>query len=183
MSSMVCQNCGENPATFHLTEINEGEPVVLDFCEECATAQGLTNEVTVPSMLAQVVTQAVRGHVSEKLECPHCGITFKDFRRKGRLGCPMDYEVFAEPLEPMLRKMHDNRTRHRGRLPSGSLDAQNEVAERLLHLRRELNDAISSERYEEAARIRDEIQSVENAGLRGRGMEIPGPDAGDPTEI
>lgn len=165
MSAMVCQHCGENPATFHLTKLEGSELISHDYCEACATLLGHANEVAFPSMLANVVTSAARGAAHEGLTCPHCGITFHEFRRKGRLGCPMDYEVFAEPLDAMLRKMHDNRTRHRGRLPRGRIDERNVVNERLLHLRRELQEAVESEAYEEAARLRDEIQTIESRGI------------------
>ena len=162
---MVCESCGENPATIHLTKIQgNDERVELNFCEECASAQGISSEAELPSMLASIVASTVRGEESD-LACPHCGLTFKEFRRKGRLGCPMDYEVFAQPLEAMLRKMHDNRTRHRGRLPRGRTEIQSTVNERLLHLRRKLRTAIATEAYEDAASIRDEINQIET-GVR-----------------
>jgi protein-arginine kinase activator protein McsA len=31
-----------------------------------------------------------------------CGVTFLEFRKQGRLGCPHDYVCFAEELEPLL---------------------------------------------------------------------------------
>ncbi len=162
---MVCQHCGENPATFHLTKFENEQLVSHDYCEQCATALGHTNEAALPSMLASVVAQAARSHQHEGLACPHCGMTFQEFRHKGRLGCPMDYEVFAEPLDVMLRNMHDNRTRHRGRQPSGHIDQRSAVGERLLQLRRELQQAIADEQYEEAARVRDEIRRIEHEGI------------------
>ena len=162
---MVCQHCGENPATFHLTKLENSELVSQDFCEQCATALGHTNEVALPSMLANVVAQAARGRAHTGLTCPHCGLTFDEFRRKGRFGCPMDYEVFAEPIDAMLRNMHDNRTRHRGRQPRGRIDQRIAVGERLLHLRRELGEAVESEQYEDAARLRDEINRIEQRGI------------------
>ena len=176
---MVCQHCGENPATFHLTEIKEGSHVVLDYCEACAAAQGLTQEVAMPSMLAGAVAAAARAEVHTHLSCPHCGITFSEFRKKGRLGCPKDYEVFAEPLEAMMRKMHDNRTRHRGRLPRGPLEVRGIVGDRLLQLRRELQESIQGERYEEAARLRDEIRRIEEQGIDFGGVA----DAGDLLDL
>jgi len=165
MSSMVCQNCGANPATIHLTNIDDdNERIELNYCEECAAAQGISHEVSLPAKLASVVAAAASVTETD-LSCPHCGLSFSEFRRKGRLGCPMDYEAFRVPLEVMLRAEHDNSIRHRGRLPHGRLQVQSTVNERLLYLRRELNEAVQAEKYEDAARIRDEIRSIESGAL------------------
>lgn len=185
MSAMVCQSCGENPATIHLTEIKSAEErVELNFCEACATAKGIANEVALPSMLADMVSAAAGRQVGENLGCPHCGLSFKEFRRKGRLGCPMDYEAFAEPLTAMLRKMHGGSTHHTGRLPRGRAEAATTRSERLLQLRRDLQEAVSSEQYEEAARLRDEIQVIEGgaaAPAAGGQASDRGPSRADPA--
>ena len=110
--------------------------------------------------LDAVVDTLLHGRVAPALE-----EAFEEFRRKGRFGCPMDYEVFAEPIDAMLRNMHDNRTRHRGRQPRGRIDERSAVSERLLHLRRELREAVEGENYEEAARLRDEIRTIEQRGV------------------
>lgn len=161
MSGQVCQHCGENPATIHFTEIKEEDRIELHVCEECAAAQGITSETNMPTILAGVVAAAARSQEMESKECPHCGITFRDFRRRGRLGCPRDYEVFEELLEPLISKMHGGAERHVGRLPRGQQQVHNERPDRLLRLRRDLQEAIDQERYETAARLRDEILTLE----------------------
>jgi hypothetical protein len=84
--------------------------------------------------------------------CPECGISFEEFRAKGRLGCPKDYEVFAKDLGPLLEKIHGSR-QHVGRVPRGAgPDTSRE--DRLLRLRRDLARAVKDEQYEEAARLR-----------------------------
>jgi protein arginine kinase activator len=64
-------------------------------------------------------------------------------------------------VEPMLDGMHKG-TRHVGKVPQRALDRQS-LHERLNRLETDLNDAIKSERYEEAARYRDEIHQVKQA--------------------
>ena len=167
MSSMVCQNCRENPATIHYTSIDDDDQrVELNYCEECAAANGIPSDVSLPKKLASAVAAAATVSKSD-LSCPHCGMTFSEFRKKGRLGCPMDYEQFRVPLEVILRSEHDNQIRHRGRLPRGRVEAQSTVNERLLYLRRELNEAIEAEKYEDAARLRDEIHAIESGAAGG----------------
>ena len=191
MSGMVCQSCGENPATFHLTEVPEdmgpSAPArEVHYCEACASAAGLTQELSAGGLIANAVANiqgatGARTPEAEGLHCPHCGISFHEFKRKGRLGCPKDYEVFATVLEPMLQKMHAcTSPRHRGRTPRGPFEVRNVVGDRLLQLRRELQEAIGSERYEEAARVRDEIQRIEHEGVDIAGSEMGGID--DPSD-
>lgn len=174
---MVCQSCNQNPATIHVTNIDDDEErIELNYCEECAAAQGIASEVSMGVNFAAVVAAAARGTESD-LSCPHCGLKFSEFRRKGRLGCPMDYEVFRAPLEGVLRSEHDNHVRHRGRLPSGRLGSQGVVNERLLYLRKQLQDAVRKEDYEEAARFRDEIHEIERGSgepnVEGLGIDAP----------
>lgn len=195
MSSMVCQSCGENPATFHLTEVPEDmgpgtQAREVHYCEACAAAAGLSHEMTAGGLIANAVASVAaaasgaRTPETEGLHCPHCGMSFHEFKRKGRLGCPRDYEVFATPLEPMLQKMHACTTpRHRGRVPRGPFEVRNVVGDRLLQLRRELQDAIGSERYEEAARVRDEITRIEHEGVDlGESLDV-GDSAGSPDPV
>ena len=194
MSGMVCQSCGENPATFHLTEVSDdtsagSKTSEIHYCEACASAAGLTSEMSAGGLIANAVAQAAaatsgaRMPETEGLSCPHCGMTFHEFKRKGRLGCPRDYEVFATPLEPMLQKMHAcTNPRHRGRVPRGPFEVKNVVGDRLLQLRRELKDAIGGERYEEAARVRDEIRRIEHEGADITGMDLGG-DPSDPLGL
>lgn len=160
---MLCQVCEGKPATIHLTEIKDGEKTVLNLCEECANEKGLTHGNPIPSLLATLVGEKHKASASD-VKCPECGITFEEFRAKGRFGCPRDYEVFAKELAPLLEKIHGSQ-KHAGRLPKGTLpDAARE--ENLRRLRRELARAVKDELYEEAARIRDEIRVAEEA-LRG----------------
>lgn len=157
---MLCQFCGKNPATIHFTEIKDSVKRELHICEECANEKGLGSSGPLPPMLFELMQSGRRDAVDEDLQCPHCGITFGEFRTKGRFGCPYDYEVFAEPLGPLLEKIHGARA-HVGRLPRGRTTVDTGVADQLLKLRRELKDFVKTENYEAAARIRDEIKTLE----------------------
>jgi len=101
--------------------------------------------------------------------CPGCGMTPQDFKQKGRLGCPRCYEAFRQELVPLLQRVHEAVV-HRGRLPGGRAPAPPPPGpmampasdtERLADLRRRLEDAIRGERYEEAARLRDDLRRAE----------------------
>ena len=161
---MICQACEKKPATVHFTEIKNGEKTVLHLCEECAGQKGLTHGGPIPSLLAHLVEGIQHASKGPETRCPQCGISFEEFRSKGRLGCPQDYEVFEKELAPLIEKIHSAK-RHAGRLPQGAVpDTARE--DRLLRLRRELASAVKEEMDEAAARLRDEIRTTEEA-LRG----------------
>ena len=88
-------------------------------------------------------------------------MTQLDFKKQGRFGCPSCYETFGTMLIPMLGNMHKGVT-HLGKTPKRVL-ARRSVHERLSELENELTIAIKSERYEDAARYRDEIRQFQES--------------------
>jgi hypothetical protein len=44
-------------------------------------------------------------------------MTLRDFRQRGRLGCPKDYEIFGAQLRDLLERIH-GAARHVGRSPN-----------------------------------------------------------------
>lgn len=166
MTPMLCQRCGKLPATIHMTEISDdGDRTEWHICEECANAEGLAQGAPVTPValasLIQMESEVSRdADASTPAECPHCGITFEEFRTKGRFGCPHDYSVFADALNPLLDKIHGAH-QHTGRLPRGQQAVDGDASDRMLRLRRELQDAVRREDYENAAKLRDTIQSLE----------------------
>ena len=92
------------------------------------------------------------------VRCEQCGFTQNDFKKHGRFGCPQCYATFSTLVEPMLDNMHKGTT-HTGKIPQCAL-ARKSLYDRLTKLELDLTEAIKSERYEDAARARDEISQV-----------------------
>ncbi len=91
--------------------------------------------------------------------CPVCGITFLEFRKQGRLGCPHDYVCFQKELDPLLVNIHGE-TQHVGKVPKFcSVDAEQRT--QLIRLRREMKEAVADEAYERASELRDQIRGIE----------------------
>jgi len=88
-----------------------------------------------------------------------CGITFFDFRSKGRLGCSHDYVCFEKELEPLLVNIHGETT-HVGKRPQASPTDTDRLTD-LIRLRKELKTAVTGENYELAAHLRDTIRQKE----------------------
>ena len=104
---------------------------------------------------SQQLEQAAGG---VELKCPRCGYSHQDFKKSGRLGCPDCYKIFADGLEGLLKTMHKG-TRHAGKVPA-ALRQTREQADRLKLLQKKLTKAIADEKFEEAAKLRDEIKQM-----------------------
>ena len=159
---MLCQNCNERPATFHLVEIANGEKHEAHLCEACAQEKkmGLPASLSLNDILSSLMEAHAEKDVPElaHVTCPNCGTTYAEFKRAGRLGCARDYAVFEKGLLPFIERIH-SATAHGGKVPRGIARDAAHTAE-LMQLRRRLNAAIANERYEEAAKLRDKIRSL-----------------------
>lgn len=159
-NALKCDFCGK-PATVHLTQIVNNKVHKVDLCEECAQAKGVTD----PSgfSLADLLLKASLDPEpqAEVVRCEQCGFTQVNFKKEGRLGCPACYEAFKGVLDPMLSNMHKG-TAHVGKVPQRALQRKS-LYDRLTQLEGDLDQAIKSERYEDAARFRDEIHQVKQA--------------------
>jgi protein arginine kinase activator len=161
--SVNCQVCGSNPATVHLTDIVQGTKKETHLCQSCAENQQLLQhqELNLPAILQTLIGQHVGPQADElaRLACPTCGIRYMEFRARGRLGCPHDYAVFRNGLEPLLQRIHRS-ARHIGKSPRHGGARPGHLAE-VVELRRQLTAAVTAEAYEEAARLRDLLREKE----------------------
>jgi len=165
---MKCQHC-EKPATFHITELTQpGGPVKVHLCEEHARIYlAQETEDSAPNALASLLAKQLKLEQTaeqlatlDKKKCPVCGISFAEFRQAGRFGCAYDYVCFKEDLEPLLINIHGSLA-HKGKRPARSTGDPG-LQHRMLQLRRDMQEAISKERYERAGQIRDWLHRLEN---------------------
>ncbi len=168
---MDCQVCSKRPATVHITEVfelstQEGVPSKLEqkhVCDDCARVMQLPHMPVMKKTAVNIwklLQQSAQKSLKEGgLKCPDCGMTLAEFRSKGRLGCPNDYEVFRQHLDPLLQRIH-NATEHSGRVP-GLDDDEIERRRAISELREKLESAIREEAYEHAARLRDQLAALE----------------------
>ena len=113
-----CRRCSKN-ATLHITELREGEVHELHLCESCA--KDYINDPDESDSDAEEAFPFKLGEDQDldeldQIVCPNCGISFKEFRAQGRLGCPHDYVAFETELLPLLENIHGE-TQHMGKVP------------------------------------------------------------------
>jgi protein arginine kinase activator len=171
-----CRRCSK-PATLHITEIHDGQAMAIHLCEVCAReyledsdSQGTasTASTDLAAKLEELASDATEEMLA-LLKCPSCGIAFSEFRESGRFGCAQDYTEFMAELLPLIENIHEDTT-HRGKRPRAG-GAGTEEQSRLIQLRAEQNDAIDSENYELAARLRDKIAEMESALRPGQSSD------------
>jgi protein arginine kinase activator len=178
LNVLLCDECGKNKATVHLTEIVNDLITKLNLCESCAKTKGAEAEqhfgiADLLSALSDV--DAPQTHVPpgahSKNKCPHCGLTYDDFKRVGRLGCGECYKVFRTSLAPLLKRIHGS-NQHIGKSPNPqALDEfkTNHKRQQELELARtDLLKAVKNEEFEVAAGLRDKIKFLEKKIKEGK---------------
>jgi protein arginine kinase activator len=172
---MICQSCQKNLASVHGTEIveiaeEEGKEATprkevheQHLCEACAARVDLPllpgPKKTAADIWKLLQISAQQSKRRPSPSCPSCGMSLDEFRKKGRLGCAQDYEAFKNHIGDLLERVHGARA-HVGRVP-GRSEADSLRSQRLSSLQHQLADAIRTEAYETAARLRDEIKALD----------------------
>ena len=177
---MLCDRCNKKKATVFYRENAGGRIKALRLCGDCLEILEQTGEL-------EDVSAAVAGFISPFFvaedygfsfpfptfgnspprmggtaplkKCPSCGATTEDIHRAGRVGCARCYTAFAEELAGILDATH-GRAEHTGRVSAG-YRARAEKAARLVKLKKQLKEAVSTEQYEAAAGLRDQIRGLE----------------------
>ena len=182
---MLCDNCKKNEANVRYSENINGVKKELNLCEECSQKLGITHmDFSMPIDFSSFFGDFMEDfdtpefmpllNTIKELKCDNCGFTFEDIANTGKFGCSHCYEVFEEKIDPILKRIQGN-NRHVGRIgpitkkvnsvnvkPSKNEETKkdNKVDE-IEKLKNDLKVAIKEERYEDAAKLRDEIKKKE----------------------
>lgn len=188
---MLCDNCGKREANVRYSENINGRKKDLNLCEECSKKLGITNmdfsmPINFSSFFGEFMEDFARPEFMpllneiKALKCDNCGYTFEDIRNTGKLGCGNCYSVFEERLAPIIRRIQgaNKHTGRVGKIIDNKIEQKmenkenakstnkeetqkNTVNNKMQELQEKLKKAIKEERYEEAAKIRDEIKKQE----------------------
>lgn len=159
---MLCQVCKTQPATVKITHTINEKKMEFSLCQACAEEKGMSNPLTsVPEVLNHFLFELLGNELlehkpaSESATCSGCGLNWDDFQKTGLLGCEICFQVFAEELNVILRRIHGS-NQHIGRRPN-SRRSKVDKAE-LQKIKLELEAAIENENFELAAELRDLIR-------------------------
>lgn len=162
--SLKCQRCPKT-ATLHITEVlGEDRYEEVHLCEDCAKKYLVEPpKIGAPgkSSSAEDAPEEVEHPPIAGPTCEVCGISYVEFRNHGRFGCAHDYDAFKAELLPLLDSIHGD-VKHLGKTPRRLPRTQSAQVE-LTTLRRQLQQLVTEENYEEAARVRDRIKELEQS--------------------
>lgn len=167
---MICDRCGKNEANIHIMKMVKGEKTETWLCGECAKEDNEIgifedfnkNEISVQNILGGLMDYItnISDKVDEKdTECENCGLTYREFKNTGLLGCSECYGTFSKYLTAIIKRVQGD-CEHEGKIPQRigkGLITEKQVKK----LKQELQKCILEEAYEDAAIIRDKIKLLQ----------------------
>ena len=168
--SAACEMCGEEGAVIHLLRVQDGAVTHTRLCHSCAETlagetEGISLVLAVPAALRQIAGGRSREETPEAAEprdekrvCTVCGTTLSDLKETGTVGCPVCYQVFGEQLWNAVQESPDP-VEHLGKVPQRGSAAES-LRHEVTRLKRMLRELVHTERFEEAAGVRDRLADL-----------------------
>ena len=162
----LCSDCAARMGITSIGDIGNSDIPFVKFLTGLLASSGLGSEDYDNPM----------SHV----RCPKCDMSYQEFIQMGKFGCSECYDVFGPLLDDNLKKLHGS-AEHKGKIYAKAVsddiedltdanntsdkadDANGENISKLNkinQLNRRLKEAIELERYEDAAKYRDEIKAL-----------------------
>ncbi len=180
---MLCQNCGKQEASVHYTQIVNGVKKEMILCEDCAKELGVEKmNFNMPIHFSNFFEDMFEPYHDSffgslasprTMICEKCNTSYDDFIQDGFLGCENCYETFENRMDEILKSIQGANV-HIGRKAKSignnnkeqtnikEQNKENKQANKIEELKAKLKKEISEERYEDAAKTRDEIKKLEN---------------------
>lgn len=161
---MNCDKCG-NPSVYHSTLIVNGVSKKTSLCRDCAIKEGVFN--TQPNLFDDMFSSFADMLGFEQVEnvvCPVCKTSLREFKSTGKLGCPNCYDMFKDEISNIIKRIAPFETHKQETIKTKSIKAEKPSKEEQIKLlREEMKQAVSEERYEDAAKIKKQITKLESA--------------------
>lgn len=167
---LLCSNCADE---LGLEDIGFDMPI--DF----SSFLGDVFEDTHASFLSDIIN-------TKELKCDKCNMTYDEFTDIGKFGCEHCYEAFENKIEQLIKSIQGS-NKHVGRLGNKNIKSSinnnegniqnknmenkrsieegsnddNQLENKIKRLQNKLKQEIKEERYEDAAKTRDEIKKLQ----------------------
>ena len=181
---MLCQNCNQNEANVKYTQIINGIKKQMNLCDKCAKELGINNisfdmKMDFSNFLGDIFDDFENECIpnlaeTNNLLCDKCGSRYDDFIKNGKFGCDKCYITFEDKIDNILKNIHGvnnhigKKLKIKEEKQDNNYDIQNKEKKKkdikmfkIQKLREKLKQEIKEERYEDAAKTRDEIKKLE----------------------
>jgi len=160
---MNCDKCGK-PSVYRSTLIVNGVSQTTNLCRDCAIKEGVftSQPTSIFDDMFSVFADFLPFEKVEDVVCPVCKTSLREFKTTQKLGCPNCYEAFREEISKIINKISPiNRHKQESIKAIKTAKTKQTKQGKILALREEMKFAVSEERYEDAAKIKKQIQKLE----------------------
>ena len=161
---MKCDRC-DNPSVYHSTLIVNGVSKNTNLCRECAIKEGVFNQQK-PSLFDEMFASFsdLLGYEQvENVVCPVCKTSLREFKSTGRLGCPNCYDMFRDEISKIIKRIAPFETHKQDTIKTKVKSEKLSKEDKIKQLREQMKLAVNEERYEDAAKIKNQIAKLESA--------------------
>lgn len=171
---MLCEQCRQREATTHIRRVMNGAAQDFHLCGDCARESGVAAPIGnfgfhLGDLFSSFLSGGFGGLAAPALpagqRCAFCGASLAEIARDGVVGCANCYETFYDQLRPTLQRIHGG-LQHMGKAPELDPEVEREIQRKadIERMREDIAAAVREERYEDAAKMRDEIRKLEEGG-------------------
>ncbi len=165
---MYCDSCRIRPSLVVVQEVVNNSVNEVHLCLQCAAKLGITPPVNGGSPLSYI---SYIGSLAERVlslqkssldlwsskKCNNCGLKGEELIKSGIAGCKDCYTVFDELIS--FGRNRSNVPSYKGRLPE-QIHSKKDNRNKIRTLKKELKELVRSEKYKEAAELRDRIKEI-----------------------
>jgi len=161
---MNCDKCGK-PSVYRSTLIVNGVSQTTNLCRDCAIKEGVFSSE--PTSIFDDMFSAFADFLPfekvQNITCPVCKTSLREFKTTQKLGCPNCYEAFREEIANIVKRIAPLSQHKQEAVKPVVKTARKKQTkeEKIQALREDMKLAVSEERYEDAAKIKKQIQKLE----------------------
>lgn len=173
---MRCARCGVE-LTNKIIKIND-----VPYCENCARIMGYGKFLRSPEEMlgsafspfdeiaSTIMQMNELDFGNSALSCPKCGMTLRDFEKRGRLGCIECYNTFNDYIVKEMFKQQGEST-YGGRLPGQSAEMKNIKTDALPEAKKEeTSEAKAEPETKESSEVKEPANAAESEGVSSAEM-------------
>lgn len=168
---MRCARCGVE-LTNKIIKIND-----VPYCENCARIMGYGKFLRSPEEMlgsafspfdeiaSTIMQMNELDFGNSALSCPKCGMTLRDFEKRGRLGCIECYNTFNDYIVKEMFKQQGEST-YGGRLPGQCAEMKNIKTDALPEAKKEeTSEAKAEPEAKESSEVKEPANSAESGSV------------------